>query len=62
MKESELLNVVRKLGHHITDAPSKLPANKISEQFGNDSTPDEALKRAVESMIEKLKETSRSQS
>jgi hypothetical protein len=31
MKESELINLVRRLGHHITEAPSKLPANKISE-------------------------------
>lgn len=33
MKESELINLVRKLGRYITEAPSKLPPNKISEDW-----------------------------
>jgi hypothetical protein len=33
MKGSEITNLVRKLGHDITEAPSKLPANKISEEW-----------------------------
>ena len=44
MKESELTNIVRMLGHHITEAPRKLPANKISEQWTRLNLIDPLLK------------------
>lgn len=44
MKESELINLVRRLGHHITEAPSKLPPNKISEQWTRLNLIDPLLK------------------
>jgi hypothetical protein len=44
MKESDLTNLVRRLGHYITKARSELPASKIAEQWTRHNLIDPLLK------------------